>query len=62
MLKNLWNSFPFPEWADQRTRRLMFLDAALDGNLYNALPGSFYDDLLTGGRRLFLRDRRPSTP
>ncbi len=62
MLKTLWDKFPFPEWADQRTRRLMFLDAALDGNLYNALPGSFYDDLLAGGKRLFLRDRRPSTP
>ena len=61
MLERLEAKFPYPPWADERYRRLAFLDAVLAGDLFKSLKGSFYDDSFAGaGRKPKLIDRRPS--
>jgi hypothetical protein len=62
MLEKLFKDFPVPAWADERYKRLAFLDAAIDGQMFNSLKGSFYDasPLEAIGRRARLTARKPS--
>lgn len=62
MLEVLKDKFSYPSWADERYRRLAFLDAVLAGELFKTLRGSFFDDTthISSGRKAKLTDRRPS--
>jgi hypothetical protein len=62
VLDRLFRDYPQPTWADERYKRLNFLDAALSGDLYRKLTGSFYDDSgrESYGRRSRLTNRKPS--
>jgi hypothetical protein len=62
MLEFLKEKFSYPSWADERYKRLAFLDAILAGDLFKTLKGSFFDDTtnISTGRKAKLTDRRPS--
>ena len=60
MKQKIGNRITYPQWADDRFKRLDQLDRLLDGSFYDHLPYAYCDETTTSGSYIPITDRRPS--